>query len=194
MKEELILIQEDIEMANLENEHESYRNFFDDSEYKQKIKIEDRRNRIGLELPENRIGVSKKVTNIFDSLLSIFPKREFYFYMQIMPQNYNSSYFIHTKDFTAVIQIRLTGDSVIPYLSKLSKKYETLIEIEGIHSFKKGVGKDLVNSLKEVSNKTKVPIYLFDNNLKDENYYQNLGFANSHSKGYDEEPLLVYIP
>ncbi|MCD8822112.1 hypothetical protein BUZ15_00055 [Staphylococcus gallinarum] len=181
-------------MVNLENEHESYRSFFSDNEYKQRIKMEDSRNRIGLKLPENRVGASKKVINIFDSLLSIFPKREFYFYMQIMPQNYNPSYFIHTKDFTAVMQIRLAGGSAIPYLSNLSKKYETLIEIEGIHSFKKGVGKDLVNSLKEVSNHTKAPIYLFDNNLKDENYYQNLGFVNSHSKGYGEEPLLVYLP
>ncbi|MBF2777560.1 hypothetical protein [Staphylococcus saprophyticus] len=181
-------------MVNLKEEHEDYRKFFNDSKYRQRIKQEDMRNRISLRLPENRVGASIKVINIFDNLLSIFADREFYLYMQIMPQNNNPSYFIHTKDFTAVMQIRLTAESPITYLSKLSRKYETLIEIEGLHSFKKGVGKELVNLLKEVSDKSRTPIYLFDNNLKDENYYQNLGFNNSYTKGYDEEPLLTYIP
>lgn len=76
-------------MVNLKEEHEDYRKFFNDSEYRQRIKQEDMRNRISLRLPENRVGASIKVINIFDNLLSIFSDREFYLYMQIMPQNNN---------------------------------------------------------------------------------------------------------
>lgn len=39
-----------------------------------------------------------------------------------------------------------------------------------------------------------MPIYLYDTNLKDEYYYQNLGFLDTTEKGDYGEPLLVYKP
>ncbi|MCQ9933855.1 hypothetical protein L6C46_13510, partial [Staphylococcus aureus] len=60
-------------------------------------------------------------------------------------------------------------------LKELLKEYPILIEVETLHSFKKGMGKSIVELLINASNIIKAPIYIFDNNLKDENYYQRLG-------------------
>ncbi|HIH0528065.1 TPA: hypothetical protein ACYHP0_002871, partial [Staphylococcus aureus] len=69
-----------------------------------------------------------------------------------------------------------------------------LIEVEALHSFKKGMGAMLVSQLEKLSDKLFIPIYLYDTNLKDELYYQDLGFFDTTKKGNHGEPLLVYKP
>ena len=52
----------------------------------------------------------------------------------------------------------------------------------------------LVSQLEKLSDKLFIPIYLYDTNLKDELYYQDLGFFDTTKKGNHGEPLLVYKP
>ncbi|WP_241958885.1 hypothetical protein [Mammaliicoccus sciuri] len=101
---------------------------------------------------------------------------------------------IFNDNITAFIQFRLAGRSDNKYLNDIINKYQVLIEVEALHSFEKGMGAMLVNQLKKLSDKMDMPIYLYDTNLKDEYYYQNLGFLDTTEKGDYGEPLLVYKP
>ncbi|HHC8517434.1 TPA: hypothetical protein ACN3AL_002747 [Staphylococcus aureus] len=56
------------------------------------------------------------------------------------------------------------------------------------------MGAMLVNQLEKLSDKLFIPIFLYDTNLKDELYYQDLGFFDTTKKGDYGEPLLVYKP
>ncbi|WRN65332.1 hypothetical protein UM834_14080 [Staphylococcus aureus] len=44
----------------------------------------------------------------------------------------------------------------------------------------------LVSQLEKLSDKLFIPIYLYDTNLKDELYYQDLGFFDTTKKGIME--------
>lgn len=136
----------------------------------------------------------KKVIHIIENLLDIFSNKDFYFSIYQFPNSNSPSYLFHTKEFEAMIQIRLIGKSKVVSLKELLKEYPILIEVEALHSFKKGIGKSIVDLLVDTSIITKTPLYIFDNNLKDENYYQGLGFIEAESTGSNNEPLLVYKP
>lgn len=181
-------------MVNLKEEHENYRKQFKKEKYRKKIREHDRAHRKKVEIPSIREATDKKVIYIFENLLNIFSNKDFYFSIYQFPNSSSPSYLFHTKEFEAMIQIRLCGKSYDVSLKELLKENPILIEVEALHSFKKGMGKRIVELLIDTSNITKIPLYIFDNNLKDENYYQGLGFIDTESTGSNNEPLLVYIP
>ncbi|RBA02383.1 hypothetical protein [Staphylococcus arlettae] len=181
-------------MVNLKEEHERYRKQFKKEKYRKKIREHDRAFRKKVEDTPIRDATDKKVKYILENLLDIFSNKDFYFSVYQFPNSSSSSYLFHTKDFEAMFHIRFTGKSNVVFLKELLKEYPILIEVEALHSFKKGMGKNIVELLINASNIIKTPIYIFDNNLKDENYYQRLGFIETESTGSNNEPLLVYKP
>lgn len=181
-------------MVNLKNEHEDYRKNFQDQQFRKEIIENDIIHRNSLKALDIRKDLDDKVLDIFDNLLDKFTNTEYYFYAYHFPQNDSPSYIFITKQFDALLQVRLCGGTHDSYLNNLIRDHTIIIEVEALHSFKKGKGKIAINLLKEVSNKIKIPLYLYDNNLKDRNYYQNLDFINTSSKGINDEPLLVYVP
>ncbi|HFD6408291.1 TPA: hypothetical protein ACF5LU_002543 [Staphylococcus aureus] len=181
-------------MGNLDFDHEGYRKLLPLKDFKHFIKHSDSKTRnhfIGMAF-NNKTGVFSR--NFSNKMINIFPKNEFYIHIQQFPENDSPSYMVYNTDITAFIQFRLVGRSENKYLENIIRDYGVLIEVEALHSFKKGMGAMLVSQLEKLSDKLFIPIYLYDTNLKDELYYQDLGFFDTTKKGDHGEPLLVYKP
>ncbi|MDW4130284.1 hypothetical protein QI229_13255 [Staphylococcus saprophyticus] len=181
-------------MGNLEFDHEGYRKLLPLKEYKNSIKNSDSKTRnhfIGMAF-NNKTDIFSR--NFSNKMLNTFPKTDFYIHIQQFPENDSPSYMIYNTDITAFIQFRLAGRSDSKYLKRIIQKYGVLIEVEALHSFEKGMGSMLVNQLEKLSDKLFIPIFLYDTNLKNELYYQDLGFFDTTKKGDYGEPLLVYKP
>ncbi|WP_373442731.1 hypothetical protein [Staphylococcus equorum] len=169
-------------MGNLDFDHEGYRKLLPLKEYKDSIKHSDSKTRnhfIGMAF-NNKTDVFSR--NFSNKMINIFPKKEFYIHIQQFPENDSPSYMVYNTDITAFIQFRLAGRSENKYLEKIIRDYGVLIEVEALHSFKKGMGAMLVNQLEKLSDKLFIPIFLYDTNLKDELYYQDLGFFDTTKK------------
>ncbi|RIN83773.1 hypothetical protein BU011_13840 [Mammaliicoccus sciuri] len=178
----------------IDSDHEGYRQLLPQKEYKEYIKksdIESRNYFISMAFNSKTDTFSRNFSN---KIINILPKKDFYIHSQQLPDNDSPSYLIFNDNITAFIQFRLAGRSDNKYLNDIINKYQVLIEVEALHSFEKGMGAMLVNQLKKLSDKMDMPIYLYDTNLKDEYYYQNLGFLDTTEKGDYGEPLLVYKP
>ncbi|MCE5040023.1 MULTISPECIES: hypothetical protein [Mammaliicoccus] len=183
-----------IDKPIIDSDHEGYRQLLPQKEYKEYIKksdIESRNYFISMAFNSKTDTFSRNFSN---KIINILPKKDFYIHSQQLPDNDSPSYLIFNDNITAFIQFRLAGRSDNKYLNDIINKYQVLIEVEALHSFEKGMGAMLVNQLKKLSDKMDMPIYLYDTNLKDEYYYQNLGFLDTTEKGDYGEPLLVYKP
>lgn len=176
------------------SDHEGYRQLLPRKEYKEYIKksdIKSRKNFINMTFNSKTDIFSRNFSN---KIINILPKKDFYIHSQQFPENDSPSYLIYNDNITAFIQFRLTGRSDDKYLNEIINKHQVLIEVEALHSFEKGMGAMLVNQLKKLSDEMDMPMYLYDTNLKDESYYQNLGFFDTNEKGNHGEPLLLYKP
>lgn len=181
-------------MNNVEFDHEGYRKLLPIEDYKNTMRESDKKSRkhfISMAF-NNKTDVFSR--NFSSKMLNIFPKSDFCIHIQQFPENDSPSYLIYNTDITAFIQFRLSGKSENRYLEKIITYYGVLIEVEALHSFEKGMGAMLVNQLQNLADKLYIPIFLYDNNLKDELYYQNLGFLDTNKKGDYGEPLLLYKP
>lgn len=138
-------------MNNLDFDHEGYRKLLPLKEYKDHIKHSDSKIR------DHFIGMAfNNKTDIFSrnfsiKMINIFPKEEFYIHIQQFPDNDSPSYMVYNNDITAFIQFRLVGRSENMFLEKIIRDYVVLIEVEALHSFKKGMGSMLVSQLEKGS-------------------------------------------
>ncbi|ORI00201.1 hypothetical protein B5723_15105 [Mammaliicoccus sciuri] len=177
-----------------DSDHEGYRLLLQHKDYKEYIKkndIDSRKHFISMAYNSKTDIFSRNFSN---KIMNVFPKNDFYIHIQQFPDNDSPSYMIFNANITAFIQFRLAGRSENKYLDEMIKKYQVLMEVESLHSFEKGMGSMLVNQLKKLSDNMAMPIYLYDTNLKDEYYYQNLSFFDTNEKGNYGEPLLLYKP
>ncbi len=182
--------------TNQFHEHEEYRKILSSKEAKDSIKKYDKDCRNNFISMANNSKTDIFYRKFYNKTLNVFPKKDFYIHLQQFPENDSPSCLIFNDNDNTMsfIQFRLTSRSNEKYFDKLFNKYPVLIEIEALHSYEKGMGVVLVNQLKKLSDKMDMPIYLYDTNLKDEYYYQNLGFFDTNEKGVYGEPLLVYKP
>lgn len=102
------------------------------------------------------------------------------------------------KDFDVVARIRLSNlkmniNSPNLYIRKMYSKFDFMIELVNIDSFKKDAGLKLIKKLTEVSERTYIPIWLYDVNTKDKTYFENLGFKLQGKYGLNNEPLRIYF-
>lgn len=126
--------------------------------------------------------------------------KEVFFEYYVTKDMYESNAFdIFSKDFKVVGRIRMSADFMNqehsnPYVLKLFKQHGFMVELINLNSFGKGYGKHFIKDLKKFSKITKLPIWLYDMNSKNKNYFKNLGFKFKGNLGENNEPLLLFNP
>ncbi|RIL23373.1 hypothetical protein [Staphylococcus gallinarum] len=142
----------------------------------------------------NFITVDQRVIFYYVKLKEVFI--EYY----VTKDMYESNAFdIFSKDFKVVGRIRMSADFMNqehsnPYVLKLFKQHGFMVELINLNSFGKGYGKHFIKDLKNFSKITKLPIWLYDMNSKNKNYFKNLGFKFKGNLGENNEPLLLFNP
>lgn len=127
------------------------------------------------------------------TMLNVFDKTNFYIEQKRI-LDIGDVYIIYTREIDAFMQFQIIGQTRYEPLWNLMQEYSFLLEIQSLHSYGKGQGKKLVEKAKEFSNELFIPIYLYDKNLKSENYYEELGFINTGYTNDEQDPILIYEP
>ncbi|WP_222116541.1 hypothetical protein [Staphylococcus hominis] len=177
---------------NSVNEHEIYRRKLKEEHFK----IETLANHIkSTQWIEEYIKEAENLNHsqaklLFESLNDMTEK----YFFEIVEENGVVHFYIIDKSFESICNFFVAGNGSNRITKELINKYNLVIEIKALHSYEKNKGKDIVNSIKEVSHCANIPISLFDTNNKDINYYSNLGFVNKGKKGIHGEVLFIYEP
>lgn len=103
------------------------------------------------------------------------------------------------KEFDVVGRIRISADFMNinnpnPYVKKMLSKYGYMIELVNINSYQKNAGLRLIKQLIKLSKKAHIPIWLYDLNTKNKNYFDKLKFKFKGNLGLSNEPLKIYVP
>lgn len=86
------------------------------------------------------------------------------------------NYDIYEKNWGMVSRIGIMDNQFkqMPFLKSLQQ--DKIIKLDSLHSFAKDNGKYFIKDLIKLSDRLDYPIFLYDENSKDENYFINLGF------------------
>ncbi|MCQ9293262.1 hypothetical protein BUY41_09160 [Staphylococcus cohnii] len=107
---------------------------------------------------------------------------EFYLY------NYGGDIFLITNDFKGMIKFNIRKPNV---LHKKHFKDGWMIEIDNLNSVQKGHGQLLLNSIIEVSAKTKLDLCLWTETDKNTQYFERHGFESKGKVGQNKENLMI---
>ncbi|MCE5086072.1 hypothetical protein [Mammaliicoccus sciuri] len=182
-------------MIDIQQQHEKYRRLLSSKEFEHFLEDSDnvtRNHFSSISFNENEDVFSRK---FHSKILNIFPSEYFYLHIQQYPNANTPSYVIYSKDMDALIEFRICGGRIEKdYITEIIKEYGLIIEIGAVHSFSKGKGKKLITDLQYLSNYLNIPIYLYDCNLKDDNYYIELNFIDTGEMSSDNEKIMLYTP
>ncbi|MGN5882464.1 hypothetical protein [Staphylococcus simulans] len=95
---------------------------------------------------------------------------------------------LYTKDFKGIIVFNLR---------RPNKNHEEcfnvplMIEVDALHSNKKGNGKNLINSVINIADKINVPVCLWTETEKNTLYFKKYGFKTYGKRGRRSEELLI---
>lgn len=98
------------------------------------------------------------------------------------------------SNFNFVSLFIVVGTGTEEVSNTLIEKYEYFIEIDQLHSYKKGYGKLLLEYLKGIADNCQVPLALYDGIEYIEGYYEKLGFIPTKRLSEINEVYKVYYP
>lgn len=195
---------------DLKKVHETIKNQLQDDKFKEKVfdehvKLENKFDPI-INNPEySNFDIKNK--NDIQNLTA--NQRTTYYYKEL--KNTFSDYYVTKglyesdcfdligKEFDVVGRIRISADFMNinnpnPYVKKMLSKYGFMIELVNIDSYQKDAGLRLVKQLIKLSKVAHIPIWLYDLNNKNKNYFDKLNFKFKGNLGLSNEPLKIYVP
>lgn len=134
----------------------------------------------------------KKPNSIFLHLKNLIIEEKVYL---IINENKNVfEFLVIDRNFNSVSLFIVVGTGTEEVSNTLIGKYEYFIEIDQLHSYKKGYGKLLLEYLKGIADNCQIPLALYDGTEYIEGYYEKLGFIPTKRLSEINEVYKVYYP
>lgn len=168
-------------MTIAENEHNAFKQMTSDLEFRLNVTMNQPMFKSSL-LEMYIFEESKPQKRFLKSMLNQVENNEIY----LLPVR--SFVMFMTKDFQSTIAFAMR---------KPNKKHKRcfnvpwMIEIDAVHSDKKGNGSYLMNIVLKISDDAKVPTSLWSETSKNTNYFKKYGFKPYGKRGDNNEELLI---
>ncbi len=174
------------------NFHNKYKKYLEDENFQKDIYQETKLSKEKLCSLISTDENYTKINCIINCLIELIEKEKIF--LRIHDNMIEQEFLIINKDFKAIVSFLIVGYGTESVSRTLLKNYSFILEIDQLHSYKKGHGKQLVELLKRIANISQVPLALYDGTENLEGYYEKLGFTSTKRLSGCNEVYKVYYP